>query len=78
MDEGVRRAAERLATRGLLNPRQIRQIEHLPAGARIVGYRNGAPMFRRGDGRLMRIDPNGRLEASLSVKRVQSYLNVHG
>jgi hypothetical protein len=35
-------------------------------------------MFRRGDGRLMRIDPSGRLEASASVKRVQSYLNVHG
>jgi hypothetical protein len=78
MEEGVRRAAERLAPRGLLTSRQIRQIEHLPAGARIVGYRNGAPMFRRHDGRLMRIDPSGRLEASLAVKRVQSYLNVHG
>ncbi len=78
MDEGVRRAAERLATRGLLTRRQIRQIEDLPSGARIVGYRNGAPMFRRRDGRLMRIDPSGRMEASLSVKRVQSYLNVNG
>ena len=78
MDEGVRRAAERLATRGLLTPSQIRRIEGLPSGGRIVGYRNGAPMFRGGDGRLLRIDPSGRLEASVSVKRVQSYLNVLG
>jgi hypothetical protein len=77
MDEGVRRAAERLAKGGLLTPRQIQRIEGLPNGTRIVGYRNGAPMLRR-DGRLLRIDPSGRLEASLAVKRVQSYLNVSG
>ena len=79
MDEGVRRAAERLATRGLLTPSQIRRIEGLPSGGRIIGCRERIPrMGRGGDGRLLRIDPSGRLEASVSVKRVQSYLNVLG
>ena len=37
----------------------------------------GAPVVRRDDGRHARLQPNGRLEASVLVSRVRSYLGPH-
>jgi hypothetical protein len=61
-----------------LTQRQIRCMEKLPEGHKIVNTRHGAPIVRRGDGQLFRVQPNGRLAATIRVERVQSYLDVHG
>jgi hypothetical protein len=61
-----------------LTQRQIRCMEKLPQGHKIVNTRRGAPIVRRGDGQLFRVQPNGRLAATIRVEGVQSYLDVHG
>jgi hypothetical protein len=61
-----------------LTQRQIRCMETLPEGHKMVNTRHGAPIVRRGDGQLFRVQPNGRLAATIRVERVQSYLDVHG
>jgi hypothetical protein len=61
-----------------LTQRQIRRLEKLPNGHRVVNTRHGAPTVRRSDGQLFRVQPNGRLTASIRVERVTSYLDVHG
>ena len=58
--------------------RQIRCMEKLPEGHRMVNARHGAPTMRRSDGQLFRVQSNGRLTASVRVESVQSYLDVHG
>jgi hypothetical protein len=62
----------------LLTQPQIRCMEKLHEGHKVVSTRYGAPIVRRPDGRLFRVQPNGRLRATIRVERVQSYLHVHG
>jgi hypothetical protein len=62
----------------LLTQRQIRCMEKLPDDHTLVSARNGAPIVRGPDGQLLRVQPDGRLAATISVERVQSYLHVHG
>jgi len=61
-----------------LTRRQIRRIERLPKGHEVVSTRDGPPIVRRPDGQLLRVQPNGHLEANVRVERVRSYLDVHG
>jgi len=62
----------------LLTQRQIRFMEKLPEGHKVVSIRDGAPIVRRPDGRLLRMQPSGRLAETIRVERVRSYLHVHG
>lgn len=62
----------------LMTDRQVRQIQKLPEGHRVVRVRDGVLIVRRPDGRLVRMRPNGTLAASANVVRVQSYLNLNG
>jgi hypothetical protein len=61
-----------------LSQRQIRRIEKLPPDYKVVNKRNGEVVLRRGDGQLLRVQPDGRLAPNLRVERVQDYLHVHG
>jgi hypothetical protein len=61
-----------------LTQRQIRRMENLPVGHVVVSTRRGVAIVRRPDGRLLRIQPDGRLATTLRVERVQSYLHVNG
>jgi transposase len=61
-----------------LTKRQIRCIEKLPEGHKMVNTRDGAPIVRRPDRQLFQVQPNGRLAATIRVERVQAYLDVHG
>lgn len=63
---------------GLLTERQLRYMEKLPQGHKVVSIRDGVPIVRRPDGQLVRIKPNGRLARSRQVERVQYYLHVRG
>lgn len=63
---------------GRLTARQIRRIESLPPGHRLVSARLGEPLVRRADGRLFRVLADGRLSATIRVERVQSYLQLSG
>ncbi|MEA2314744.1 MAG: hypothetical protein QOI03_1436 [Solirubrobacteraceae bacterium] len=62
----------------LLTKRQIRRIEQLPRGHKLVGTRQGAPLVRQPNGRLVRVQRDGRLASAWPVQRVQSYLDVFG
>jgi hypothetical protein len=62
----------------VLSQRQIRRIEKLPPDYKVVNKRNGEVVLRRGDGQLLRVQPDGRLAPNLRVERVQDYLHVHG
>ncbi len=61
-----------------LTQRQIRCMEKLPEGHKMVNSRHRAPIVRRSDGQLFRVQPNGRLAAKVRIESVQSYLDVHG
>jgi hypothetical protein len=61
-----------------LTERQIRRIEELPDDQQVMRVRHGVPIVRQSDGRLSRMDANGRLVTIIPVERVQSYLQVHG
>jgi hypothetical protein len=61
----------------LLTQQQIRCMEQLPEGHKLVSTRSGAPIVRRPDGRLLRVQPNGRFVTTISVERVQSYLRLN-
>jgi hypothetical protein len=61
----------------LLTQQQIRCMEQLPEGHKLVSTRSGAPIVRRPDGRLLRLQPNGRFVTTISVERVQSYLRLN-
>jgi len=62
----------------VLTQRQLRRMERLPQGHVVLSTRRGVAVVRRPDGRLMRIQPDGRLAGMLRVERVQSYLHVNG
>jgi hypothetical protein len=62
----------------LLTQRQIRCIERLPDGHKVVSVRDGVPIVRQQGGQLSRMQPNGRLVVTPRVEAVQSYLHVHG
>jgi hypothetical protein len=62
----------------MLSERQLRRIEKLPRGYRVVKTRDGVVILRRADGRLVRMQPDGRMIPGISVERVQDYLHVHG
>jgi hypothetical protein len=62
----------------LLTDRQIRCIEKLPDDQKVMRVRHGVPIVRQSDGRLLRMDANGRLVMTIPVQMVQSYLHVHG
>jgi hypothetical protein len=61
----------------LLTQQQIRCMEQLPEGHKLVSTRSGAPIVRGPDGRLLRVQPNGRFVTTISVERVQSYLRLN-
>jgi hypothetical protein len=61
-----------------LTQRQIRCMEKLPEGHKMLNARHGALIVRRSDGQLFRVQSNGRLTASIRIESVQSYLDVHG
>jgi hypothetical protein len=61
-----------------LTQRQIRCIEQLPEGHKVVNTGHDVPTVRRPDGQLLRLQRNGRVVAITRVTRVQSYLHLHG
>ncbi len=61
-----------------LTPRQIRSMKRLTEGHVVLSTRRGVAIVRRPDGRLMRLQPDGRLAGMIRVERVQSYLHVQG
>jgi hypothetical protein len=61
-----------------LTQRQVRCMENLPEGHVVLSTRRGVAIVRQPDGRLLRIQPDGRLATTLCVERVQSYLHVTG
>ena len=75
--QDVPRRAIRRDSSYLLTQQQIRCMEQLPEGHRLVSTRSGAPIVRRPDGRLLRVQPNGRFATTISVERVQSYLRLN-
>ena len=75
--QDVPRSAIRRESSYLLTQQQIRCMEQLPEGHRLVSTRSGAPIVRRPDGRLLRVQPNGRFATTISVERVQSYLRLN-
>ncbi len=66
-----------LGTRRLTR-RQISCIEALPEGHTLVSARHAEPLVRRSDGRLFRVQTDGRLTATIRIERVQSYLQLNG
>ena len=62
----------------VLTQRQLRRMQRLPEGHVVLSTRKGVAVVRRPDGRLMRIQPDGRLAGMIRVERVQSYLHVNG
>lgn len=75
--QDVPRRAIRRESSYLLTQQQIRCMEQLPEGHKLVSTRSGAPIVRRPDGRLLRVQPNGRFVTTISVERVQSYLKLN-
>jgi hypothetical protein len=61
-----------------LTKRQVRKMERLPEGHIVLSTRKGVAVVRRPDGRLMRLQPDGRLAGMIRIERVQSYLHVNG
>jgi hypothetical protein len=61
-----------------LTQRQIRRMKRLPVAHKAVNARRGPPTVRRSDGQLFRVQPNGRLVATIRVDSVTPYLDVHG
>jgi hypothetical protein len=62
----------------VLTHRQARKMERLPEGHVVLSTRKGVAVVRRPDGRLMRLQPDGRLAGMIRIERVQSYLHVNG
>jgi hypothetical protein len=75
--QDIPRSAIRRESSYLLTQQQIRCMEQLPEGHKLVSTRSGAPIVRRPDGRLLRVQPNGRFVTTISVERVQSYLRLN-
>ena len=75
--QDIPRRAIRRESSYLLTQQQICCMEQLPEGHKLVSTRSGAPIVRRPDGRLLRVQPNGRFATTISVERVQSYLRLN-
>ena len=60
----------------LLTARQLDRLRELPPDHKLITAREGSPIFERADGRLWRIQPNGRLVPAPRVERVRSFLRV--
>ena len=61
---------------GRLTERQIERLAKLPAGHKVVGDGRESPIVERPDGRLLRIQPSGRLVATTLVSPAQPYLRL--
>jgi hypothetical protein len=61
----------------LLTKRQLERLRALPADHRVVGERDGSPVLERSDGRLVLVQPNGELAATVLTSRVESHLHVN-
>jgi hypothetical protein len=61
-----------------LTQQQRRRLQTFDEGHVVVSSRRGVAVVRRPDGRLLRIQPDGRLSGMIRVERVQSYLHVLG
>jgi hypothetical protein len=59
---------------GGLTQGKIARLAMLPDDHGVVGEREGSPVVERPDGRLVCVEPNGRLAATTLVSKVQSYL----
>ena len=57
-----------------LTRRPLPYLARLSAERPLARVGEGAPVVRRDDGRQARLQPNGRLEASVLVSRVRFYL----
>ncbi len=68
----------RMSDTHLLTQRQSRSMENLPDGHKVVSVRDGVPIVRQPDGRMLRMQRSGRLVDTVGVARVQSYLHVRG
>jgi hypothetical protein len=55
---------------------QVARLSSLPDGHAIVGETQGSPLVERPDGRVVCLQPNGRLVATTLVPSVQSYLHL--
>jgi hypothetical protein len=62
----------------VLSQRQLRRMEKLPEDYRVVNTRDGVVILRRADGQLLRLQHDGRLTPTISIERVQDYLQVQG
>jgi hypothetical protein len=60
----------------LLTKRQLASLAGLPEDHRVISVRRGSPIVERDDGRILRVQPNGRLVVSSSVQQVRSYLEM--
>jgi hypothetical protein len=60
----------------LLTRRQLRRLETLPDDYKVVNALDGTPIVESPTGQTLRLQPNGRLAATTSVKGVESYLHV--
>ncbi len=56
---------------GVLTHSQIARLAKLPDDHRVVGEREGLPVLEHPEGRLVCVQPNGRLAATTLVSRVQ-------
>lgn len=70
-------AAAGMSSSHKLTQRQIRCMEQLPEGHKVVNTSHGEPTLRRPNGQLLRLQRNGHVAAITRVKRVQSYLHLH-
>lgn len=55
---------------------QIERLSELPEDNFIVGEREGEPVVKRPDGRLICVQPDGKLALTTRVLSAQSYLDV--
>jgi hypothetical protein len=63
---------------GRLSQRQIDRLAKLPAGHKVVMGRRASPLVARPDGRLLRVQPSGRLVTTNLVSGTESYLRLEG
>jgi hypothetical protein len=61
---------------GGMTPSQIARLGTLSGDHRVVGEREGSSVVEHPDGRLLCVQPNGRVAATTLVSRVQSYLRL--
>lgn len=60
----------------LFTARQLERLRELAPDHKVLTARDGSPILERPDGRLWRVQPNGRLVLAPRVEPVRSYLDV--